>query len=306
MRLALFLPLTVLGACSGNDVPDDTGDPPAPAGPVEYTDVFAQELITPVDILWVIDGGWVSGIQALDDDLLDDTFETLLLADPSWKMGVLDSAARGPAFGTLLGSFETWPPPPFIFDLDQPDDSSRPRDAIYNALDLRLEATQNKDFIRSNAHLYIMVYTDRADASDEIEEDEFQQWLTDFQPSDSKRMSVITVADQQDYWADQAQGGIVYDVGSFEKAINTVYRDAIGQRTTFTLSYAPIEPPVLASIVFREHATEYLLDIDYEYDPTAHTISFLKAVPPPDSEVHVTYETADEVVTLTTPTTTAD
>ncbi len=301
----LFI-LSALVACKGDD-PADTGVAPD-SGPVDFVDVIRQELITPVDILWVIDSSWADGKTELQDqELMNSTFETLLLADPSWRMGILDSAASNLSFGLIRDKFETWPYPAGAFDLPNSSNPPKTRDAIYTALDLRLEQPQNKEFIRSNAHLYVLVFTDEDDdASEEITENAFQEWLRDFQPSNSKRLSVITVSDKRDYWAEQTVGGIVYTVGTnFEKAIDTMFLDAMGQRTTFPLSYVPVEPPAVVTVVYREHGTDYTIDLDYQYDAEANTISFDKVVPPPGAEIRVAYQTEDDVVELT-PTTTLD
>ena len=119
MRLALLLPLAVLGACSGPDNVDDTGDSPAPSGPVEYTDVFAQVLISPVDILWVIDN---SGSMAEEQDILNRGFQEFAdqleqsgsEARTDFNMGVITTSFdySDPDRGRLIGD------PPFLTPAD--------------------------------------------------------------------------------------------------------------------------------------------------------------------------------------------
>lgn len=298
MRLVL-LPLLVLAACGGDSEPTDTGDT-VDSGPRAYTDVFEQTLLSPVDILWVIDSSWQKGTDDLTSELLNNSFETLLLADPSWRIGVLDSAARGSSFGLIRGTFETFPYPPAVFNLPDPAEDSKPRDAIYTALDLRLEQPQNKEFLRSDAHLYVLVYTDKEDASTEIDKDTFDQWLRDLQPSNSKRLSALTTPERSGYWADRTVDGQVVEAGALRPAIERAFREAMGQRISFTLTYAPLEPPQTVSVIIREHAKEYVAETDFTYDADARTLTFDELVPPPGAQIVVEYETDDEVVELPT------
>lgn len=310
----LGLGLSLLVACSGGDdktPPKDT----SPDGPQPITDTWSQELISPVDILWVVDGGWSEGLDALDRDLENDVFELLLLADPSWKMGLTDATQMGSKFGVISPQWTTWPGPD-PFETPQQSDKPRIREAIHMALELRKDTPPNSEFIRSDAHLYVVVFTNSEDKSEDptgetttgtpssaISESDFVKWFGDFQPSDSKRLSVVTDSSKVEYWSEKVLGGgIVTEVGSFRTALRTIVLDAMGQKTVFTLTTVPAEPPEVASVTYREKRTDYALGQDFDYDPIANTISFIDVIPPRDSVISVTY-LADDAAAATTPST---
>jgi hypothetical protein len=289
----------VLGACNGGK-DTQTGDTgPTTTAPSEVTDTWTQTLSGPVDILWVLDRGWTSGLAALDRDTLDDEFELFLLSDANWKFGVLDATAEGSDFGLITPQFSAWPAPD-PFGTKAAEGPSRVREVIHLALELRKDANDNQDFIRSDAGLYVVVFTDGKDESEnpgtgtgvtsQISQDDFDVWFRDFQPSDYKKLSVITTGDGTNYWSKHLQGGgILEETGSFRKAIQGVFLDAIGQKVTFPLSQVPADPPATARVTYREHATDYVIDADYAYDPVSNSITFLKVIPEVNSTISVTY-----------------
>jgi hypothetical protein len=298
------LTLGLLASCTnGNDDgTGHTGDTEPEV--VEVTDSWTQTLTSPVDILWVVDSGWTEALDTIDRDMLDKVFELLLIADPSWKMGIIESTNQGADFGVIDKQWSTWPGPD-PFEAKTPEGPPRIRESIHMALELRRDHPQTEEFIRSDAHLYVVVLSNSVDESTEptgtetgpttaISQAAFDQWFADYTPSESKRLSVITDGAARNYWEDRLMGGgILVEIGAFRSAMETIVLDAINQRTTFTLTQVPAEPPELVTVTWREQVSEYAQGKDFTYDPVTNTIEFTKVIPPRDSIIAVTYLPAE-------------
>ncbi|MEQ1501963.1 MAG: hypothetical protein ABMB14_07015 [Myxococcota bacterium] len=300
MRLLLAVCVGGFVGCNNKDKDDTTTDGPQPTdtGPTAFTDRIPQELNSPIDIVWVLDNSWNDGMDAFDDPTLESTFELLLLADPDWRMGILDATATGSQFGMLRDKFETWPIPSTAFQLPNTSGQPRMREALYTALELRRDVSQNQDFVRSDSDLYVIMYSNHEDASDDdtITRADFDTWLAAYEPSNREALGAVTTTETADYWRDRTLGGgTVVTAGSFKKALESIVYAAMGQKSTFTLTHTPTEPPALAWIEYRDHHDEYVLDVDYTYDAAANAITFTEIVPRADSDVVVTYQTEDDV-----------
>ncbi|MEQ1568490.1 MAG: hypothetical protein ABMA64_22830 [Myxococcota bacterium] len=287
-------------ACTdGDEATGETGktDPE----PVPITDSFVQTLTSPIDILWAIDPEWTEAMDTIDRDLEDAVFEILLLADPSWKVGVIDTTATGSKFGIIGTQLTAWPAKD-PFAIPSTGGSSKVREAIHMALELRKDQGQNGDFIRSDAHLYVIVMTARVDESEApsgttttgipssaISQQDFDAWFAGFQPSDSTRLSVITESSAKSYWNGHLKDGKLFEAGSFRSVMKSAMLDAIGQDTVFELTRQPTEPPPIVSVTYRSKVTDYVLGTDYQYDPIENTIAFVDVVPPPEATIEVTY-----------------
>jgi hypothetical protein len=305
-RLALSLSVSLV-ACNGDD--DTTPTTPTDDTGAELThDVIVQELVSPIDILWVVDPGWNEGMDGLEE-ALESGYETLLLADPSWRFGALD-ATVDPAsnqFGVITSKFETWPPPANAFNFGTADGPPHVRDVIYAALELRREQQANAEFIRSDAHLYVLVYTNKEDQS----EDEavksraaWRDWFAGYQPSDSARLGGVVDGDVTNYWREQIVGdATIFTAGSLRSGVPTQLREAMGQKTEFVLSQVPTAPLTKVSVVYRERE-EIFEEPAFTFSNSRNSVTFTEYVPPPDSEVHVIYA-SDPALAETTPTTPA-
>lgn len=312
LLLPLSLALGVGGGCHKSDPADvDVHEiENVSIGATQVTDEIPQTLTTPVDILVVLDGSWdglFNGLELNDNAALDNGFQALLLADPNWRIGILDSTTSGQAFGIIRLKFETFPYPSAAFRAPNPSGPPESRQAVYTALQLRGELAANADFIRPDAHLYVMVLTDNEDASDDdadaVTRPAFKSWFDDFTPSKSKRLGVYTTAAHADYWKERTLGGgTVFSGTSWLKGMETMFLDAIGQKKEFPLKYTPREVPETVQVLYRDHTTDYVIDDDYTYDAETNAITFLTEVPPVKSSVLITYVTDDTVVE-TTPTT---
>src|SRR5688500_20290881 len=102
-RFVLALSPSLVGCGSNDKDKDDAVDTDEPVDTAEplVEDVFVQDLLSPIDILWVVDPGWEKGMDDLEEEALEGAWETLLLADPSWRIGVIDATIEPgtPSFG---------------------------------------------------------------------------------------------------------------------------------------------------------------------------------------------------------------
>jgi hypothetical protein len=291
----MWVVLSVLGCEGGGDGTEDTNDGTDTDLPW-IDDVIAQTTYEKVDIAWLIDPEWDEGVTHLNE-VVQDGAEVLLLADADWTQGVINvsSPASGPNFGLFARRWQSYPPPPNPYTVGQAFEDPKHRGAAYTALDLKAQVPQNEDFVRSDAHLYLIVLGDRVDATPDelITRPAFLDWL-DGLPSDSKRLGAIVGIDEVKAYfetlsADVGPGGLVYQVGSFSQAIQDQMRTAINQRSSFPLSQIPSEPPRHVTVDVRNEETEYDLDTDYLYNAVLNEITFLEYVPPVGSQVLVRY-----------------
>jgi hypothetical protein len=263
------------------------------------TDSIAQTTLERVDIVWLVDPEWDEGVDALSDVATAGT-EVLLIADTDWKQGTLNvtGGTASKDWGKFHSVWSSYPGPNNAFKVlppGQPLTDARHRDALYTALELKATIPQNEDFIRSDAHLYVIVLGDRVDQSTDtpISYADFLTWLEGL-TSDSKRLGAIVGEDSVlDYFTsvseDVGGGGFLYQVGSFTQAVQGQMRTAIQQRDAFPLSEIPSEPPRSVTVDVRNEETTYKIDDDYRYDAENNAIVFHEYVPPPGAHVIVRY-----------------
>jgi hypothetical protein len=294
-----MLVATWLVGCNGDKetTPDHSTPPVVDTGPTAVTDLFDQTMVSPVDILWVLDGDF----DAVDDieAEIEPVWETLLLTDPSWQMGVLDGTLDGAKFGLLEAKWDTWPPPSGAFTVPAGSREPHFEEAVYAALQLRASAPQNKDFQRSGASIYTIYVTNSEDESDRelITSRDFADWYAGI--SSDARIAVITSGPSRNYWRDRTVGASLFELGAIRVAIRAAILEATGLEVTFALSQKPLDPPKSVEVIYRDHATEYFLDDgrppeDYTYNPVDNSITFRRVVPPPSSIIRIRYEVENE------------
>lgn len=290
--------VVLLAACNGDDGGDDAQDDTDTDLPW-IIDEIPQTTLEKVDIAWLVDPEWEAGVENIADVRIAGA-EVLLLADTDWQQGTIN-VTGGPLsqdWGKFSQRWTGYPPPPNAWDVlppGQPLTDARHRDALYTALELKSAVQQNEDFVRPDAHLYVIVLGDRTDLSTDepITYDAFVTWMQGL-PSDSKRLGAIVGIDAAaEYFTtlseDLGGGGLIYQVGSFEQAIQDQMRQSIQQRSDFPLSEFPSEPPRAITVDVRTELFEFELDSDYLYDAEANTISFNAYVPPVGAKVIVKY-----------------
>jgi hypothetical protein len=292
-----WLALAALAACTSSDDDDGPADTDTDLPWIE--DSIAQTTLERVDIVWLVDPEWDEGIEALEDVAIYGT-EVLLLADTNWQQGTINvtGGAASADWGKFHSRWSAYPGPNNAFDVakpNQPMTDPRHRDALFTALELKSSAPANEDFLRSDAHLYVIVLGDRIDLSAEkpISYEGFLTWIAGIR-SESKRLGAIVGIDPVlEYFTtlsnDMGGGGYLVQVGSFTQAVQNQMRTAIQQRSAFPLSEIPNEPPRTVTVDVRGEETEYELDIDYLYDANTNAITFHEYVPPPGSHVLVRY-----------------
>jgi len=293
-----WLALIALAACQ-NGGNDDTTAEDSDTDLPWITDSIAQTTLERVDIVWLVDPEWDEGVDALADVATAGT-EILLLADTDWKQATVNvtGGTESKEFGVFHAVWSSYPGPANAFNVLQPGKpltDARHRDALYSALEVLGTIPQNEGFLRSDAHLYVIVLGDRVDMStdDPISYDDFLTWLAAL-PSDSKRLGAIVGIDPVlEYFTTMSEdiggGGYLYQVGSFTQAVQGQMRTAIQQRDAFPLSEIPSEPPRTVTVDVRNEETVYHLDDDYLYDSDTNAIVFHEYVPPVGAHVIVRY-----------------
>ncbi|MCB9696892.1 MAG: hypothetical protein H6738_08965 [Alphaproteobacteria bacterium] len=282
--------------CSGNDdgsthsaVTVPTGD----TGPLDntVTDLFEQDLVNEVDILWMVDSDWDAGNNALGPGI-DRIDETLLLNDVDWRMGVLDTTASGADWGVIGAKWQSWPTPGNVFRFGPSGPGSRVRQTLFTTFGVKKDHPENEDFLRSSADLYVLVVTDRRDESSAggVSDAQWNEWFTTLEPSEQKRMGVVTVAAEEKYWKKLAVDADVRYGAGLDKIYDDMILDAIHLKTTFQLSQVPLKPPKKVEVIYRDHATVYRLDRDYTWDTETNSFTFRTVRPPDTSIIRVTYD----------------
>ncbi len=294
-----WLALTALAACKDDGGGDDSGTEDSDTDLPWITDSIAQTTLERVDIVWLVDPEWDEGVDALAEVATAGT-EVLLLADTDWKQATVNvtGGTESKDWGKFHAVWTAYPDPPGAFSVlppGQPLTDGRHRDALYTALELKATIPQNEDFVRSDAHLYVIVLGDRIDQSTDLPSsyDDFLVWLQGL-TSDSKRLGAIVGIDPVlEYFTSMSEdiggGGFLYQVGSFTQAIQGQMRTAIQQRDAFPLSEFPSEPPRTVTVDVRNEETEYRIDQDYFYDAEQNAVVFHEYVPPVGAHVIVRY-----------------
>lgn len=287
---AMVLALALAACTNNNDSTVPTADT---SEDLSVEDVFVQTLVDPIDILWVLDPTWPDGINALTD-ALEIGYTTLLLSDPAWRIGVMSSdAGTQQNRGAIRGVHETWPAQPDAYNVSG-GGPSKVRLGIKTAFDDRW--ARNQEFLRPEGDLYVIVATNKPDQTtdNDLTNEAFLTWLRDLEHTQSVRIGAITVSapNVYDHWEALANetGGAVFDVGSFDRGVETLILDAIGQKREFVLTQVPAAPPEEVTVVYRERPTIYTLNEGFEYIASTNSIRFLGEVPRVEAQIRIAYE----------------
>ncbi len=292
----MWLALAVLG-CNGDKTETTDTDPGTPhtgrtgSGIEEVTDLFEQDLVDDVDILWVVDADWDEGMDGIDAGL-DLIEETLLLNDVDWRMGVLDSTDQNQQFGLIGTKWQAYPTPNGAFVLGFPGPESKVYEGVYTAFELRKDNEANEEFLRSSAELYVLVVTDRNDDSrtGDLDTKDWKDWFSVLEPSNARRLGVVTVSSKVPYWEERAvDASVRTSATNLPKVLDEMILEAIRLETSFTLSQVPSVVPPTIEVIYKDHPTVYNLDQDYTYDAATNTITFKRVRPPDTSIVRVKY-----------------
>ena len=179
-----------------------------------------------------------------------------------------------------------------VFRFGPSGPGSRVRQTLFTTFGVKKDHPENEDFLRSSADLYVLVVTDRRDESSAggVSDAQWNEWFTTLEPSEQKRMGVVTVAAEEKYWKKLAVDADVRYGAGLDKIYDDMILDAIHLKTTFQLSQVPLKPPKKVEVIYRDHATVYRLDRDYTWDTETNSFTFRTVRPPDTSIIRVTYD----------------
>ncbi len=294
MVLALLFVACDGGTDDTDNSPIDSAAAPAPTTQ-EVEDVFVQSTLDPVDFLWVLDPNWENGFVSLED-AKDAGYEALLLADTNWKMGFATADTNNPSQrGVIRGEHRTVFPDEDVWVLPPTEERTKVFDGIASVFTDRFD--ENEEFFRDDAHLHIMVLTNKRDDASAISLDAIED-LFDRQADYTQSIRVSALiggsAGVQEYWREVTDrfGGTTFVTGSWEKGVQAVYQHGIGQQREFALQDVPISPPRELVTTYREQNTVHILGDTYEYDALQNSVIFTEQVPLVGTTIRVPYEVA--------------
>ena len=284
----------LLVACEGDEPAGDTTDN-TPDSVQTVEDVYLQDTVDPLDMLWLLDPGFPAGFEALEA-VRDTGYETLLLADTNWKMAFTTTDVQNPSHrGLIRGEHQSVFPSNDIWLPPRGTGPNRPFDALLAMFGERFD--DNEEFFREDSNVYIMIMTNTRDRSEASVEDVLDVLATQIQDELSLTIRVSAIVagseDVQAFWQRSTQelGGETYVVGSWERAIQETYLYGVGQQREFVLTQTPVAAPRDVTVTFRERTTPMVLDEDYEYLATRNVIRFRNEVPEVGATVRISYET---------------
>ncbi len=288
---------------------------PDPADPVEVVEVFHQEPLPRVDVLWVIDDtSSMKDEQAAVADAFDGFIDALDQLELSWQVGVVTTDGTGPAAGLLQGN--PWiihgglddPAAAFADAVDVGTDGQSSESglgAAWLALTEPLVSTDNRGFRRSDAALQIVVLSDADDDSADILGDDPASSFLDFLAEEADRTGADTrlsaivgplpegcsgaaPADVYTAVAEQSGGAVVSICEADFSAVTATIADAtVAWPTTFPLQASP-DPDTVEVQIDGNTMPSDSFDLDLE----TPALIFSEA-PPPGAEIRVRYALAE-------------
>ncbi len=288
--------------------------------PIETnTDKLVQVQVPEVDILWVVDNSCSmseeqSALQANFPIFMD----FFLGSGLDYHIGVTStdtSQANGDLRATAGVKWidETTANPTTVFGSmvvmgTSGSATERGRDPTYQAIEVKsAPGGYNEGFIREQASVNVIVISDEEDQST-TSRSEFINWFDTLRidPDMTSFSSIVTptaaaypgpcpggVTVGTEYIAvTQAVGGILWPIcnPAWDEVLEQLGIQASGLKREYFLSDLPV--PGTISVWVMEDGTrfEFEEEIDYSYDPTRNSITFLEYVPNALSEVFVEYE----------------
>jgi hypothetical protein len=336
MRQTFAVALLALVACKNEQLfysdPNNvgTGEPPPPVNPVQVDRIF-QVTEPSVDVLFVIDN---SCSMAEEQALLAENFpvfmDYFLTSGLDYHIGVVSTDMETPSHAGKLqrrGGFNYidrhTPNPDAVFaQMVQLGTGGwfeeRGRDAMFAALDLRVDEPTNEGFYRHSAALDVIFVSDENDQSTLITRSEFEQWLDGLKWSDEMlSLHAITAPDLNGACSTAYEIGEAYQhyaaytegvefsicEADWEPMLDTLGLQASGLKREYFLTKIPVVESIeVAQRVqtdggsvrrqFEVCASGAELEepeCEVVYVPTRNSIVFLEFIPDPLSEVEVTY-----------------
>ncbi|RME21559.1 MAG: hypothetical protein D6798_17820 [Deltaproteobacteria bacterium] len=288
---------------------------PDPVDPVEVVEVFHQQPLPQVDVLWVIDDtASMKDEQAAMADAFGGFIDQLDQLELSWQVGVITTDGTGPDAGLLQGN-------PWVIHRDLEDPAAAFADAVdvgtdgqstesglgaaWLALSEPMISTDNRGFRRPQAALHVVVLSDSDDDSvDILGEDPagaFLDFLADEAArtgADARLSAIVGPVPEGCPGASPAEiytavaedsGGVVASicVADFSAVAATIADASVAWPTRFSLQAIP-EPDSVAV----EFDGTLVSSSGYEVEPAERLLVFL-APPPPGVEIRVRYILAE-------------
>lgn len=320
MKRALLLPLLASGCIEYE--PTSTLPPVGAFNPrnlevPHQVDTLTQAVSPEVDVLWVVDNSCSMSQEQFDvSDNAPSFLDFFLGSGLEYHIGVVSTDMPNDQGRLIESGGLKWIEP------DTPDVLPRFQsmielgnggyfpekgiDAAYAALEFHHDG-ENAGFERLEAALHVIVISDEADHSENINVSEFvdfmktRKWAEDmvsFSSIVAPPGNVCPSAGSAgtDYMAvSDAVGGVVWSICStdWQDVLEQLGLQASGARSEYFLSQLPIPDTIEVQTIDELGVTRtFVLDQDFTYNATRNSIFFTEYVPSPLAKVIIDYDTA--------------
>jgi len=272
-----------------------------------WTDLHVQIEQPTVDVLWIIDD---SGSMMSEQIRLLDSQEAFIDhfvgSNTDYHVGVITTGNSylREYLGERWVSKDTVDPYAAFAYLASVgiygSGSEKGRDQAYAALGVEMD-DHSRDFIRTEAPLYLIFISDERDWSTEISKKEFVEHLWGMKThKDMVAVSAIvpmlepfcTWDDGRDYIRlAQKTGGVIYDIcgADWSDVMRRIALTGVGIKTEFQLSRLPVQGSISVRIVEKGIVYAFEEGTDWEYDEVSNSVKFLNYAPPKLSEIYIEY-----------------
>lgn len=327
MSRFLLVAAALLAGCSEYDLSGGGGAPevaphrPQLENPVRV-DRITQVTLPSVDVLFVVDN---SCSMSDDQKLLRDNFPTFMNyfegSGLDYHIGVVTTDMEAPKESGKLqdgGTGYKW------IDAATPDATGvfgamtslgsggsgfeMGLDAAYTAIEVQsMPGMANEGFYRESARLDIVIVSDEEDQSEDITKAEFIDYLEGLKAStDMVGFSSIVNIPPCCGLADGGSpgdiymavtdkiGGIKWDIkeGDWSQVLELLGIQASGLKREFFLAELPVEGTIEVAVIDVDGTEyEFTAGTDWTYSAPRNSVTFLEYLPPPLSDVTITYET---------------
>jgi len=275
------------------------------------TDKIVQVTIPSVDVLWVVDN---SGSMLEEQNDLSENFpkfmDYFLNSGLDYHVGVtstdLDGNYNGSKGKLVEANGERWITPETQDAIQtfaamaslgiNGSGTERGIGGTYYALELERDAA-NAGFYRDEASIHTIVISDEPDLTGPniVGDSEFVEWYKGLKLDPEQRtFNAIAHPNLGDAYiaAASAIGGILQDVTQkdWTGVLEKLGIQAAGLKQEYFLSKLPV-PDTISVRVELEDGTilPFTLDVDFTYDSSRNSITFVEYIPDPLSSVYIEY-----------------
>lgn len=328
LAAALLTTTPIVSGCSEYDIStssDVTGtpNPKQLENPVQV-DRIVQVTTPQVDVLWVID----NSCSMLDEqNALTSTFPSFMdyfvgsgldyhVGVVSTDMDAVDHSGKLQSAAGVNFIVPETPDPVNVFSSMASMGTSGSGDekgiaAAYTAIELKKDGA-NKDFIREDASLHVVLISDENDFSNgvPITKMEFINYLVGLKAGSNETTFSSIVNCQMampgcvlgtplaesagtDYIdVTNAVGGILSEIhkGDWDVVLEKLGVQATGLKREYFLSQLPVAETIIVYVVEEDVRFDFIEGDDWVYDSSRNSITFLEYVPTALSQVFVEYD----------------